>query len=219
MVRNPRPLRCIAACRGGSATLVEMNPTFGIAHRVLLGFALIFAFATGAAQARADEASKTAKVEEYFRLARLDATYDQTIALMLNQFWTAISRQIQNSAPQALSPGDVDGLRQVLQDVLGEGVGWDKMKPDYVKMYSEAFTEEEMDAIVAFYRSPAGQQLVNKTPDIVSKTVAISQRRMAELQPTLQAAVRNYLQAKMEEKRQNDAQQTPASPPKQLPTP
>jgi hypothetical protein len=197
-----------------------MNPTCGIARRFTLAFVLILALALGAAQARADEASKTAKVEEYFRLARLDASYDQTIALMLNQFWTAISRQIQNSAPQALAPGDVDGLKQVLQDVLGEGVGWDKMKPDYVKMYSEAFTEEEMEAIVVFYRSPAGQQLVTKTPEIVSKTVAISQRRMAELQPTLQAAVRNYLQAKMDEKRQNDAQQAPAPPPaQQLPTP
>ena len=197
-----------------------MNPNFGIAHRFTLALALIVALALGVARARAGEASKTAKVEEYFRLARLDATYDQTIALMLNQFWTAISRQIQNSAPEALSSGDVDGLKQVLQDVLGEGVGWDKMKPDYVKMYSESFTEEELEAIVVFYRSPAGQQLVNKTPDIVSKTVAISQRRMAELQPTLQAAVRNYLQTKMDEKRQYDAQQAPAPPPaQQLPTP
>jgi hypothetical protein len=189
------------------------------AGRIAVGLALALGMAAGTPAARADEASKTAKVEEYFRLANLDSTYSQTITLMMNQFWMAISRQIQNTAPQALAPGDIEGLREVLQQVLGEGIGWEKMKAEYVKIYAGAFTEEELDGIVAFYRSPAGQQLVGKTPEIMSQTVAMSQRRMAELQPTLQAAVQNYLQTKMEEKRERDAQQSPGAAPRPLPNP
>ncbi|MFV8281396.1 DUF2059 domain-containing protein [Christiangramia marina] len=58
----------------------------------------------------------------------------------------------------------------------------------YKKMaviYTEKFTEEELDEILAFYATPVGEKMVELTPDITKKAMEIGQEWGMELQPMM----------------------------------
>ncbi|MEA3213535.1 MAG: uncharacterized protein QOE70_6592 [Chthoniobacter sp.] len=57
---------------------------------------------------------------------------------------------------------------------------WLKLKPEYVKAYADVFTEEELRALIAFYKSPTGQTFLDKTPDLTRKLTAAHQKQIME---------------------------------------
>lgn len=58
----------------------------------------------------------------------------------------------------------------------------------YKKMatvYTESFTEEELDKILAFYDTPVGKKMVAVTPELTKKGMEIGQAWGMELQPLI----------------------------------
>lgn len=55
-----------------------------------------------------------------------------------------------------------------VEAVINNAMGWDKLRPLYIKLYMDAYTEEELDGIVTFYKSPAGQAMVSKSFGLVA---------------------------------------------------
>lgn len=86
-----------------------------------------------------------------------------------------------------------DEFRAKVVDLLRSSASWKALEPDFVKLYSDAYTEEELDGILAFYRSPAGRVMLAKTPELMEESLAISQRRMTELAPKVQSLVDQFL--------------------------
>lgn len=52
-------------------------------------------------------------------------------------------------------------------------------------VYTESFTEEELDKILAFYDTPVGKKMVAVTPELTKKGMEIGQAWGAELQPLM----------------------------------
>lgn len=58
----------------------------------------------------------------------------------------------------------------------------------YLKMaavYTESFTEKELDEILAFYDTPVGKKMVAITPELTKKGMEIGQAWGMELQPLM----------------------------------
>ncbi|WP_300439994.1 DUF2059 domain-containing protein [Christiangramia sp.] len=58
----------------------------------------------------------------------------------------------------------------------------------YTKMaavYTESFTEDELDKILAFYATPVGEKMVAVTPELTKKGMEIGQAWGMELQPLM----------------------------------
>jgi hypothetical protein len=51
-------------------------------------------------------------------------------------------------------------LQGKLATILASALSWEKLKPIYVKLYADTYTEQEMDGIIAFYKSPAGEAML-----------------------------------------------------------
>jgi hypothetical protein len=47
--------------------------------------------------------------------------------------------------------------------VMGE-LSWQKLEPDFAKLYAANYTAEQLDGLIAFYGSPLGQAVLAKTP-------------------------------------------------------
>ena len=60
-------------------------------------------------------------------------------------------------------------------------------------LYSDAYSEKEVDGILAFYRSPAGRAMLAKTPELTEGSIAISKQRMEELSPKIQAPLDKFV--------------------------
>lgn len=65
--------------------------------------------------------------------------------------------------------------------IVKEQIAWDKLKPAYVQIYTEAFTQEEVNGLIAFYRTPVGQATIEKMPKVMQKTFAVNQQQIAPM--------------------------------------
>ena len=139
----------------------------------------------------ADDAAKNAKIEEMFRITKLDKLQDQ----MMEQVKGALS----NLFEQPGVPAEAKAARKELDDqvwsIISKRVSWDKMKGEYLKIYSENMTEQELDSIIAFYKTPGGVALLEKMPLLMRKGMEIGQAQMKDVGPEIQAAVEKFVQS------------------------
>lgn len=87
------------------------------------------------------------------------------------------------------SPDERKRVTEFQAKMLGamrEEMSWEKLKPHYVRIYTETFTQEEIDGLIAFYESPAGQSYVAKMPAVAQKSAALMQDLMAPMIRKLQ---------------------------------
>jgi hypothetical protein len=62
-----------------------------------------------------------------------------------------------------------------------------------VNLFADAYSEAELDDIIAFYKSPTGQAMVAKGPLLMTKASGIAQQRLAEVMPRLQELMRDSI--------------------------
>ena len=62
---------------------------------------------------------------------------------------------------------------------------WDNIKSEYIKLFVDIYTIDELKGLVQFYKSPAGQSLIKKQPIIMQKSMMISQSKIQKLIPKL----------------------------------
>jgi hypothetical protein len=89
-----------------------------------------------------------------------------------------------NPAPDAKAK--VADFEKHAQQVIDEQVGWKALQTQFADAYAKSFTDDQLDAIVAFYKSPAGVALVASMPDVNAQISQAVNGRMQVLKPQLQ---------------------------------
>jgi hypothetical protein len=135
--------------------------------------------------AHADDASKRAKAEELIQVTKLSQVMDQVTNQMTARMKTVAAQQSANRsftpAQQKLITDYVDQIQSITQGA----VSWEKIKPTVVEVYAETYTDQELNGILAFYRSPAGQALISKSPQLMNRTMQLVQTQMGQVQPQI----------------------------------
>ena len=100
---------------------------------------------------------------------------------------------------QALVPADAKGgkpgvgaeqqkeMMEKNMEMCAEEMKWEKIKPDYIDLYAETFSAEELKELIAFYQSPAGKVFMAKQPELMQKSMQLSQKTMMRLMPKIMA--------------------------------
>jgi len=148
----------------------------------IIGFVSVAALLALSVPAWADDASKTAKIDEIFQITKVDATI------------TAIRTQVRDMqadtiSKMALSPEQKERALDVQKQanvLIFEQLNWDKFKGPFTKLYLELFSEEELSGMLAFYKSDAGRAMLDKMPLLMSRSMAIAQQAVQDIMPELQ---------------------------------
>ncbi len=65
----------------------------------------------------------------------------------------------------------------------------DEMLKDMIPVYQRHFTKSEIDALIAFYSSPAGQKFLHEMPAVTAETMRVVYPRIqAEVDAALKRA-------------------------------
>jgi uncharacterized protein len=137
------------------------------------------------------QTTKTAKIEEIFHLTKIDQ--------MQKQMMTQMSAMMKQQTMGNLTPDQQKNASEMSQRVMDftmQKMSWDAMKPDFIKLYDDTYTEDEISGILQFYQSPAGQAMLAKSPVLVANTMALVQKRMAEIKPELDDMIKKSLPPK-----------------------
>ena len=155
---------------------------------VLLACTLVLAFST----ARGDDASKMAKVHEFFRLAKLDQLSSQAMDQVMAQMNSGIMQQMAGVSLGGDDQKRLDEFTGKAKQLVTNTMGWQALEPEYAKLYAAAYTEQQLDDLIAFYKSPTGQVMVEKTPILLKESGAIAQQNMVILIPEFQKLLKEY---------------------------
>ncbi len=104
----------------------------------------------------------------------------------VKQMLPAQMKQMTGTVGQPLSP-EATVQMQKMMDVMAEEFSWEKMKVDFITLYADTFTDDELKAIIAFYKTPAGQAFIAKQPELMKRSMEVSQRVMIRLMPKIKA--------------------------------
>ncbi len=160
---------------------------------VPMALAATFAFA-GALSARADAVTKQQKIEELFKLIRIDKSLQQVASQQVTQAQSLMKTMFPGVKLSADEQKDIDAFLQKIMAITQDAVSWPKLEPQFVDVYAGTYSEEEIDGMLAFYRSPTGTAMIAKQPEIITKSQAISQAQLATVQPKLREAVMQFVQ-------------------------
>jgi hypothetical protein len=145
--------------------------------------------------ARADEVSRTAKAEEFLRVSHVGQVYSQMMSTVLNQAKSGMFQMFGvKLTPEQTKQSDE--LQSKLAAILNDVLSWEKLKPIYVKLYADTYSEEEMDGIIALYKSPAGEAMPAKSPEVMTKANQMVQQQMATVMPEIQKLMANLASQK-----------------------
>ena len=70
----------------------------------------------------------------------------------------------------------------LLKDVLD----WKKLEPMYVRVYQKTFSQQEVDGMIAFYKTPSGQAVIGKMPTVMQNTMEEMQSMMGPVMQKMQ---------------------------------
>jgi uncharacterized protein len=161
-----------------------------VRQKLLLAVTLLLATSV----AHADGTSKHAKVKELFELTSMQTRVDQIRASALAQIRALVAQQF---AAAGLSDQDksIAAYNDKLNAMVATKYDWTQLEPKYEQIYVDLYTEEELDGILAFYRSPVGHAFLAKTPEATRQMLQLSKQQLDTLAPQIQQLTDDYLEA------------------------
>ncbi len=156
----------------------------------MLGIALwviLFAPATAmAAQASDGSIKQLLAVTKAEKL--IDGMRTQLDSAMNNSIQQALNGQ----APTAKQQQVISKMKNRMVSLLQGELSWEKLEPMSVRLYKESFTEEEVDGMLTFYKTPAGQAVIGKMPVLMQKTMFEMQKMTSDMVPKMQSIEQDF---------------------------
>ncbi len=133
-------------------------------------------------QAQAEPATR-ATIEKFLQVTEAANMMDQ-----------AYQNMDQMTAQMLASSGlDVEKDPQIQKDMqemnalVRAEMSWDKLEEPLIALYGNVFSEAELQDIIEFYQSPAGQKMLKRQPELIQGTMVMMQEQMQNLMPKIKA--------------------------------
>lgn len=140
----------------------------------------------GVLTVNAQETQRRAMAEELLNVMNMQDTIEKSFA-MVKQMIPVQMEKMKEVTGTTNMPANAVSHVDKMMEMFTEELSWNKMKDDYITLYAETFTEQELKDTVAFYKSPAGQAFVKKQPELIKRSMEISQKLMMQIMPKIQA--------------------------------
>ena len=160
-----------------------------MSHRILLLALLLFAPFTLASAHGADAPPDDARLDRLLEVTRARAMVEG----MLPQV-EASQRQVlaQMTAGQALDADRQARLEAIVlrsSAAIRQALSWENLEQVYRDIYRRTFSAEDIDAIIAFYETPAGQRMLDKMPTLMQHTMDAMQQLMVPVLEQMQEEI------------------------------
>ncbi len=143
--------------------------------------------------AHADDASKMAKIQEFFKVSKMDQLTADVMKQTMDRVNSGMTEQLLGTKFSPDQQQRLDQFKDKIAKVVEGALSWDNLEPEYAKLYASAYTEQQIDDILVFYKSPTGQAMIEKTPLLLKQATAISQDRLATVIPELRQMMKDFM--------------------------
>ena len=127
----------------------------------------------------ADTVPSDASIRELLEVTHAHKLVDQIIpqfdALMRQSMAEALKGQVIPPEAQKMIDQSLTDANASMKEVMT----WEKLEPLYVRVYQKSLTQEEVTGMIAIYKTPTGQAMINKVPVVIQNTMTEMQTMMA----------------------------------------
>jgi hypothetical protein len=131
----------------------------------------------------ADQQPTEASVKQLLEVTQIRKLLESTMSQMDALMKQATQQVTQGQAITPEVQKEIDKGRTESISMMKEILDWNKLEPMYVRIYQKSFNQQEIDSLIAMYKSPAGQMLLTKMPTVLQNTMGEMQQLM---QPVMQ---------------------------------
>jgi hypothetical protein len=146
------------------------------------GLVLVVAAVLIGGAARADEKAHQAAAEKLLEAMDTEKSLERSIDASLDQ-------QLKDN-PQ-LAPA-----KEAMKKFMTKHLGYPALKGDLVKLYTDEFSEDELNKLTEFYGTPVGKKMAAKQAIMTQKAGEIGQKRVQQNIGELTKAVEEALKKK-----------------------
>ena len=93
-------------------------------------------------------------------------------------------RFAQTKAPASKQPV-LESYQAKANAALDNAIGWNKLKPKMVDLYTQTFTEQELKDLVKFYESPLGKKVLREMPKVTQQSAQLTQQSLEPAVPVV----------------------------------
>lgn len=138
--------------------------------------------------------------EEVLRLTKVD----QMLGPLIDQIQQVQIQQLQQMNLSGEAYSAAQRHLQRINDLVARELRWQEIKNDYVELYTDAFTEQELRQLIQFYSTPLGNKVVEQMPVLMEQSMQLGQKKMMKIMPEIEALSEEMFQ---EIQKQNQAHQ------------
>lgn len=95
-------------------------------------------------------------------------------------------------------------LTNVMAAFTKEFMRWEDLRPEYIRMYCDAYTEAELMELIAFYKTPVGRKTIEITPQLMRQATELRQEQLQQHLPELQRRIRVRMRSETDTVKQRD---------------
>ncbi|QCT97013.1 DUF2059 domain-containing protein [Stutzerimonas degradans] len=139
--------------------------------------ALVLSLASVAANA--DQASHARNAERFLQLANADRLAVPVYAQVQQMF---AQRFAETQAPEN-KKALLERYQAKADTALDKAIGWKKLEPELVNLYTSQFTEQELAGLIEFYESPLGKKMLDKLPELNARSAQLTQKKLEAAVP------------------------------------
>ncbi|MGA9235944.1 MAG: DUF2059 domain-containing protein [Desulfobacterales bacterium] len=148
----------------------------------------------------ADSQTHRQAAEEVLRLTKVD----KMLGPLVDQIQQVQIQQLQQMNLSREAYSAAQRYLQRINDLVAREMQWQEIKNDYIGLYTDAFTEQELHQLIQFYSTPLGRKVVDKMPVLMEQSMQLGQKKMMNIMPEIQALSEEMIQ---EIQKQNRAHQ------------
>lgn len=141
--------------------------------------AVVLACASG--QVLAATASHNAAAEKFLTLVNADKL-GTPVYMQVQQMFA--QRFAQTKAPDS-KKNVLDSYQAKANAALDNAIGWKKIKPKMVDLYTQTFTEQELKDLVKFYESSLGKKVLREMPRVTQQSAQMTQQSLEPAVPVV----------------------------------
>lgn len=147
-----------------------------------LKIALVIMMVTGVAFAQPATSESRAAAARLLDVLQMAENFDNSIQQAVQMQSGMLDQMNLSEEEKAAAKNSMEKSMKTLVDKFC----WVNMKDLFVDIYAEVFTADELQGIIEFYESPAGQKFVEKQPQLTQVTMQKMQAVMVEMMPEIQ---------------------------------
>jgi uncharacterized protein len=164
---------------------------------VLLALALALSAPLVSYAAESDNRPSEQSVRELLSLMQTHNILESVIAQTNNEAVNAISTASEGKALTEEQKRVLTESRSRAMELVRQHLNWETLEPMVIGAYRDTFTQQEIDGMLKFYRSPSGQAVVAKMPQVMQRMMVQMQGQIQTLAPKL-AELRRQTEAELQ---------------------